>query len=108
MLLPILNHLFISLPNPKDNLIKDISDLFFDFLWGGGPPKVKYSVIIKHYNEGGLKMTNLHAFINSLKATWVGRWIKDETAWQTILKTKLTLTKSKILEQTMLYLLPSQ
>ena len=43
LLLPILNHLFISLPNPKDNLIKDISDLFFDFLWGGRAPKVKYS-----------------------------------------------------------------
>lgn len=93
LLLPILNHLFISLPNPKDNLIKDISDLFFDFLWGGGAPKVKYSVIIKQYSEGGLKMINLHAFINSLKATWIRRWIKDENAWQTVIKDKIDINK---------------
>ena len=32
LLLPILNHLFISIPNPNDQIIKEINDVLFEFL----------------------------------------------------------------------------
>ena len=53
--LPILNHLFISIPNPNDQITEEINDVLFEFLWKG-PAKIKYNVIIKQYCEGGLKM----------------------------------------------------
>ena len=53
--LPILNHLFISIPNPNDQIIEEINDVLFEFLWKG-PAKIKCYVIIKQYCEGGLKM----------------------------------------------------
>ena len=88
LLLPILNHLFISLPNPDDTKIKCINSIFYEFLWNG-PAKIKQNVIVKEYIEGGLKMINLNAFINGLKATWIRRCVQKESKW------------SKIIEQTL-------
>lgn len=95
MLLPILNHLFISLPNPSDVIIKEINSLFFEFLWEG-PHKIKQSVVVKQYTEGGLKMVNLTAFIKSMKLTWLRRIIIAEKPWQ--------LTISKIINQNKLFI----
>ena len=55
-----------------DHFLKQINDFFYDFLWKG-PAKIKQTVIVKQYIEGGLKMINIKAFINSLKATWIRR-----------------------------------
>ena len=46
LLLSKLNHLFISLPNPNDLIIKQLNTIFYDILWEG-PSKIKKSVIIK-------------------------------------------------------------
>ena len=70
LLLPIFNHIFISIPNPKDETLKAINDIFFEFLWTG-PAKIKQKVVVKQYCEGGLKMINLKAFVNSMKLTWL-------------------------------------
>ena len=83
LLLPILNHLFISIPNPNDQIIKEINNVLFEFLWKG-PAKIKYNVIIKQYCEGGLKMVNLKAFINSMKLTWIRRSIISDSPWQSV------------------------
>ena len=40
LLIPILTHLFISLPNPDATIITQINKIFFDFLWDG-PAKIK-------------------------------------------------------------------
>ena len=32
LLIPLLNHLFISLPNPPDNLIKELNETFYKFI----------------------------------------------------------------------------
>ena len=70
LLLPILNHLFISLPDPNDSILKHLNELFFEFVWQG-PAKIKKEVIIKQYNEGGLKMINIKAFVQGLKISWL-------------------------------------
>ena len=54
LLVPTLNHLFISIPNPNDQTIKELNNIFFEFLWEG-PAKIKYNVIIKQYCDGGLR-----------------------------------------------------
>ena len=53
LLLPILNNLFISIPNPNDRIINELNDMFFEFLWEG-PAKIKQTVVVKQYCEGGL------------------------------------------------------
>ena len=85
LLLPILNHLFISLPNPTDQILKELSNIFFEYLWEG-PAKIKQSIVVKQYCQGGLQMINLKAFIDSLKLTWLRRVILSNRPWQSVLK----------------------
>ena len=68
-----LNHLILSIPNPSQEKINSIQNLFFKFLWKNSNDKVKRTVITQDYNSGGLKMVDLSLFINSLKATWFRR-----------------------------------
>ena len=84
LLLPILNHLFISIPNPTEQTIKELNNIFFDFLWNG-PAKIKQNVVIKQYCEGGLRMINLKAFIDSMKLTWLRRVILSNSPWQSVM-----------------------
>ena len=88
-LLPILNHLFISLPNPHQNTIKEINNLFYNFIWNG-PSKIKKTVLVKEYEEGGLKMINIDAFISALKITWIRRLIMDGGKWANIIHTYIS------------------
>ena len=90
LLLPILNNLFLSLPNPSEQIIKQINNLFFEFLWQG-PSTIKYDVIIKTYCDGGLKMINLNAFIAALKSTWIRRLIVKDGQWQHLIIHKINI-----------------
>ena len=83
LFIPIFNHLFISLPNPTENILKSINDIFFDFIWQG-PSKIKKSVIIKDYSEGGLRMINVSNFIQSLKCTWIRRLTTADGTWTSL------------------------
>ena len=86
LLLPKITHLLISLPNPDTEVLNIISSIFYDFLWTGRA-KIKQSVIVKQYFEGGLNMINLNAFSQALKITWLRRILQKESKWQVLIKT---------------------
>ena len=65
LLLPKITHLLIALPNPDTETLNIISGIFYDFLWNA---KIKQSVIVKQYFEGGLNMINFTAFTQALKS----------------------------------------
>ena len=90
ILISLLTHLFISLPNPTSSIIKQLKTMLLDFLWEG-PPKIKQNVLVKDYSEGGLKMINIDAFIKGLKATWIRRLIISNSKWQYIIKSNLNI-----------------
>ena len=52
--------------------------MLFQFVWQDPIGKIKKEVLFKDYTNGGLKMLNLTAFINSLKSTWIRRAIHSE------------------------------
>ena len=72
ILLPLLTHLFMSLPNPNIQVLQEINKIFHDFVWGGRP-KIKSSVFIKEFKDGGLKMIDTVSYMKSLKLTWFRR-----------------------------------
>ena len=67
LMISIFIHLFISLPNPIQAIMDYINNTIFSFLWNNKTSKIKQSVIIKQYCEGGLKMINVKAFMDALK-----------------------------------------
>ena len=68
-------YLFLALPNPPGELIKNLERMFFKFLWNKGPDRISRKQMIKDIVAGGLRMVEIHAFINSLKITWLRRII---------------------------------
>ena len=76
-------HLFLALPNPPGELIKQIERMFFKFLWNNGPDRIKRSIIVKNVREGGLRMINISYFIKALNISWFRRVIQntENGAW---------------------------
>ena len=68
-------YLFLALPNPPGDLITTLERMFFKYLWNKGPDRITGKQIVKNIEAGGLRMTEVKAFITALKITWVRRII---------------------------------
>ena len=71
-------HLFINLPDPEKNFLKQLSKLFNNFLWDGKKGKINKVTACAEYHEGGLKMMDIDAFIAALKIKWLKRLEESE------------------------------
>lgn len=81
LILPKLNHLFISLPSPKQNIISMLTRELFKFIWGSQCDKVKRSTVTQIYTAGGLNMVDLKIFLVSLKCSWIKRLVSGGQDW---------------------------
>ena len=54
----------------RERLMKQQRVMEITFLWNK-KTKLKTSICVKQYSEGGLKMINIKAFIDALKLTWL-------------------------------------
>ena len=77
-----LNHLFSALPTPNNKFLKELERLFYKFIWNKSNDKVKRSVLEKCYEQGGLQMINIKAFIKSLKVVWIRRVLTTRSSWK--------------------------
>ena len=103
------NHLFTMLPNPNKSITENMIKIIYSFLWNKKPSKLKQTTVIKQYEEGGLKMVNLIAFMESVKLTWIRRLLVEDCKWQVFIKQyiqveKLTGCSAKYLEKVLLQL----
>jgi hypothetical protein len=60
----------MSIPNPSTLYCKELEKLFFSFVWNGPAHRAKKDVLIKKYEDGGLKKVYLHFLISSMKLFW--------------------------------------
>ena len=93
LILPVLNHLFIALPNPSIEIIKNIEDMLYTFIWKSSVNRVKKDIMQKEYQEGRLKMINIHSFILALKSTWIRRLFFNNCKWQNIFMSSIDINK---------------
>ena len=90
LLLPKITHLLTALPKPDTETLNIISGIFYDFLWTGRA-KIKHSVVVKQYFEGGLNMINLIAFNQALEITWLRCILQRESKWQLLIKKQVNI-----------------
>jgi hypothetical protein len=85
--LPILVQSLTVLPNPPDSILNDIEKIFYKFLWNGKKDKIKRSIIINEYEEGGLKMPNIQSFYKALKMSWLHKLLDpfNHSPWKVLL-----------------------
>jgi hypothetical protein len=58
LLIPKLNHLILTIPNPEDETIHAFERDLYNFLWSGKVHKINRNVIIQDYANGGIKMVD--------------------------------------------------
>ena len=59
LILSVLNHIIIELPNPSIEIIKNIEAMLYTFIWKSSVNRVIKNIMQKKYQEEGLKMINL-------------------------------------------------
>ena len=69
------------LPNPKKTVIEYMNNIIFSFLWNKKPSKLKQTTVIKQYEDGGLRMVNIMAFMEAVKLTWIRRLLSTDCKW---------------------------
>jgi len=70
--------LFQSLPSPPPAFFDRYEKKIFQFLWGGGPERVKRKTLYNLYEQGGLKLRNLRAVDLTMKASWMPKIYHNE------------------------------
>ena len=65
--------------------MKELNSTVFSLLWTQKTDKIKRNVITQEYENGGLKMLDIKAFIFALKSTWFRRILNTEGIWQNII-----------------------
>ena len=96
LIIPKLNHLILTLPNPSNDFLKILENEIYQFLWLGKVRKVRKNTIVQDYYHGGLKMVDYPSFITSLKATWIKRLIYTETKWIKLLESTMEISINTI------------
>ena len=80
ILVPTLTHLFLCLPSSTKEYIKRISDNLYNFVWDGACNRIKKKkkkVLIKNYEEGGLKMLDLYNYNLTMKIKWLKNLVSE-------------------------------
>ena len=78
-------HILTSLPNPSENIKKEINVMFYNFIWDKKPDKIKRKIANKKLLDGGLGMIDVGIFTQSLKLTWLRRNYTSRCKWKEIL-----------------------
>lgn len=64
-------NIFLVLPHLLTSFVKEVESMLSNFSWAESPDKKKWACIIDSIIEGGLEVTHISTFIDSLKCTWV-------------------------------------
>ena len=72
---------YILSPLPTNQQVLDeINNIFYKFLWDGKGDKIKRSIMISDYGNGGLKMIDLNSFNKALKLSWVRKYLNNDNS----------------------------
>ena len=88
LIIPKFVYISSILPVPKE-IIKELNQMIFKFLWKGTDKVTRLSTINK-YENGGLKMIDLESMIKSLRLAWLKRIFQcNNGAWRNLLRFSL-------------------
>lgn len=86
IIVPKINHLILTLPNPTLEFIRSFERKLFKFIWNEKPDKIKRSTLIQGYENAGLKMIDFENFMIALKSSWIRRLIFSNSKWTNLFK----------------------
>ena len=85
MIIPKFVYVSSLLPTPKE-VIKQLNQLLFKFLWKGVDNVTRLSAI-NEYENGGLKMIDFETMVKSLRLTWLKKIFgENDGAWKSYIR----------------------
>ena len=75
--LPKLIHLFSSIPDPTEDIFKQLEVICFNFIWNDKVDKIKRSTMYNSYDKGGFRMIDFKLFCKAQKLIWVKKLLDD-------------------------------
>ena len=94
-LLSKLNHIFLSLPNRDPTYLKELNEIFLNFIWSNKPDKISRRVLTLDFKKGGIKMIDLEKFVMSLKVTCLRRALKSNSPWVALFQSTIMTDMAK-------------
>ena len=79
LILSKLTHLWILLPDPPDNFVKDLPKICFQFVWNRKQDRIARKTTIKDVNIPDIK-----TYILALKLTWIKRLNISNHKWRNV------------------------
>lgn len=76
----------MSIPNPSQSVVRELSKILYNFLWHGRTEKVRRNSLIRDVEDGGLGMIDLESYMRALKIAWVRRYITKDGMWRTLVE----------------------
>ena len=68
-------------PLPTNQQVLDeINNIFYKFLWDGKGDKIKRSIMVGDYENGGLRMLDLNSFKKALKLSWMRKYLNENNS----------------------------
>ena len=94
---PILVQVLTVLPDPPEDVFKELDRTMFNFIWNGKSDEVKRTTLISNYEEGGLRVSQAKLFAKSLKTSWLKRIfdIENKNQWKILLLDKVEVFGNK-------------
>ena len=81
-----------------DDLVKEIEEIFYEFLWNGKTHKVKKCIIIQDFNKGGHKMVDIRSIIITQKLKWVKLYLNNHNClWNHSMKALIKVCNLSVL-----------
>ena len=72
---------YILSPLPTNQQVLDeINNIFYKFLWDWKGDKIKRSIMISDYGNGGLKMIDINSFNKALKLSLVRKYLDNDNS----------------------------
>jgi len=92
--LPLIIYLASMLFIP-DDIIQEIDNMFFSFIWPKGKHHVKKKVLIQEIEQGGLKMPDIKAMVKAIKFSWIRRLSTKDNNFTCLAKACLKISDIK-------------
>ena len=70
-----LQYLASVLPLPPNNIVTNINNKIFSFIWSNRPDKIRRDIMINTFDNGGLNVPHFDTICKSIKVTWAKRYI---------------------------------
>ena len=84
------------LEKPSAQKLKEIERIMFNFIWDGKRDKIKRTTMKNNYHLGGLKVPDPAIQADSLKMTWIKKFLNENnnSKWKRVMQQKLRVGES--------------